>query len=163
MQLVLIRHGKAEDHGVRLTDEERELTYKGRQKVKAVAKGLCKLMVPNVIWSSPLPRAKQTAKILADAFGGQSVLEHKEIHTGNLNSLIQKWSVLPPATTLVVVGHEPSLGQWTEQLCGVALPFKKASAACIAVTSPELNRGELVWFLQARTLAELGCKKGVVK
>lgn len=164
MRLVFMRHGKAEDHGVRFTDEDRELTLKGRQKIKAVTKGIKQLLLPKAqlqIWSSPLPRARQTAQILAKRLGRLPVQEHAEIHTGELANLIQKWTGLAPDTTLVIVGHEPYLSQWAERISGVTLSFKKASAAGFTLTSPQ--EGELVWFLQAKMLAGLACKKGVAR
>lgn len=64
MQLVFVRHAKAEDGSAIINDTGRELTAKGRKKARAVAKGLLHLLGdagPVAIWTSPAARARQTA------------------------------------------------------------------------------------------------------
>ncbi|MBU2816393.1 phosphohistidine phosphatase SixA, partial [Acidithiobacillus ferrooxidans] len=79
----MVRHGKAEDPAARPSDLERELTTTGRSTVKGMAKGL-RLCVSGkvVIWTSPLPRARQTADILANAFAVKKIREHDAIAAG---------------------------------------------------------------------------------
>ena len=72
MELVLMRHGKAEPRTDAKADFERELTSIGRKKVKQAARGLAQCLYSGrdiMIWSSPLLRAVQTAEIIRGAFG----------------------------------------------------------------------------------------------
>ena len=67
MKLYLVRHGIAHDHigGAIQSDFQRPLTEEGKKETHLVALALKKLKVqPDLIVSSALTRAEQTAKIL---------------------------------------------------------------------------------------------------
>ena len=68
MRLYIVRHGIAVSHGTPgVSDEGRALTEEGIEKMRQAAKGLRSLdFIPEVILSSPLLRARQTAEILLD-------------------------------------------------------------------------------------------------
>ena len=64
-----MRHGIAADlgEGGVLKDADRPLTLEGRAKLKLAAQGLRELGVKfNVIFTSPLLRARQTAEVVAE-------------------------------------------------------------------------------------------------
>ena len=64
MKLLIMRHGEAGWHA---QDERRELTDAGRQQVARVAAQLAEGdFRPELIWCSPLVRARQTAAIVAE-------------------------------------------------------------------------------------------------
>src|SRR4028118_1349152 len=68
MELYLIRHGIAAERETYANDEERPLTDKGRKKTEKVAKQLRKHGLRfDLILTSPLVRARETAMILQDA------------------------------------------------------------------------------------------------
>ena len=72
MQIYIIRHGKALDHhDPRATsDAMRWLVDEGRDEVTTMATLLARLGVrPDLVLSSPLVRARETAEIIADALG----------------------------------------------------------------------------------------------
>ena len=72
MDLILMRHGKAELRSDAKPDFERELTSIGRKKIKQAARGLaCSLYKGRdvQIWTSPAVRTLQTAELLRLAFG----------------------------------------------------------------------------------------------
>ena len=65
MELYLVRHAIAEDRAD-AGDDERALTEAGRAKMIRATQGLRKLKVrPDLILTSPLRRARETAEILA--------------------------------------------------------------------------------------------------
>ncbi|HWQ62543.1 MAG TPA: histidine phosphatase family protein [Negativicutes bacterium] len=162
MELVLLRHAKAEEDSPALPDEQRELVPKGRKRAQAVAGGLERLLTGtgNVeIWTSPALRSRQTAEIIADELGGLAVKEHDAIYAGSLESLIAAWAEADGETTIVVVGHEPYLGIWARQLADVTVPFKKCAAAAFTLTPPDYSTGTLRWFATPKVLAALGTGK----
>ncbi|AFZ56104.1 phosphohistidine phosphatase SixA [Anabaena cylindrica FACHB-243] len=146
MELYLIRHGIAEEHQAELKDEERQLTKEGRQKTERVAQRLVKLDLHfDLILTSPLVRAQQTAEILIEA-GLSSELE--ELHhlspEGNINSWLKEWFEprnYTHSNQLALVGHEPNLSNWAENLLwGEAkerLVLKKAGM--IGIKLPEIG------------------------
>jgi phosphohistidine phosphatase len=126
MYLYLIRHGIAEDLEPLVSDsitsdEIRTLTKTGRKKFTQVAAKLHRLELNfDLIISSPLVRARQTAEILIDnQIGSQLELSSDLKPGGNLPSWLMTWNARPIDTaisTVALVGHEPNLSQWAELL-----------------------------------------------
>lgn len=125
MYLYLIRHGIATDldpHAVDsiASDELRSLTKLGRKKVEQVADRLVKLEVKfDLIITSPLVRARQTAEILLDKQLSSQLEVSQELKpSGNLPACLQEWDArsIEPTTIsqLALVGHEPNLSRWAE-------------------------------------------------
>ena len=70
MKLCFLRHGEADWPNWDKPDNERPLTERGHKEMKRVAKFLERLkLVPDVILTSPLPRASQTAEIVGKRLG----------------------------------------------------------------------------------------------
>src|SRR5947209_13148449 len=71
-ELYLVRHGVAEERGEKWPDDtKRPLTADGVERMRKAARGLERLDVQlDVILSSPLVRARQTAEILSSALEG---------------------------------------------------------------------------------------------
>jgi phosphohistidine phosphatase len=117
MILYIVRHAIAVSRGTSgMDDDDRALTDEGVSKMRQIAAGLCRLgCVPEIILSSPLVRARQTAEILLQAFGKGIELEifpalapegARGDLFGKINSLEKK-----RIQRLMIVGHKPSLGE----------------------------------------------------
>jgi len=111
MQLLVIRHGIAED-GNGKDDAQRELTEEGKLKMKNGAAGLREIVESiDVIAASPLVRAQQTADILAKVYGGQRVVTVKALMPGSEPTELLYWlEELESVEVAAIVGHEPHLG-----------------------------------------------------
>ena len=151
-----MRHGKAEPP--HRTDFDRELTEAGRRRIAEAANGLKQLLGQRAIaiWTSPLPRAKQTAEIVASTLGVGDIREHEAIYSGDLERLILATAEIPEDTTLVIIGHEPCLSAWSERISGVMLPFKLGAVACYKIKYRQPLLGKLRWFALAKMLATWG-------
>lgn len=156
MVIVLFRHGEAEDSTDMRDDGLRSLTTKGRKRTKKMAKVVNKLLPKKrriQIWSSPLLRALQTAEILADQVGVK-VKIHNAISNGDFEMLCANLKDCHEEDCVLIVGHQPFLGEWTEQLTGLQLPFRKSTAAGLRYKTNAAvdNRleGELLWYVQPR-------------
>ncbi len=158
MEIYLVRHGIASDQENYTNDEERPLTNKGLQKTSQVAKRLYQLGLRfDLILTSPLVRARQTAELLQSA-GLSSQIEESsylapasDIHAGL--SWLEKWrSQASDSKGLALVGHQPDLGSWAEILVwGEAkekLSLKKAGVIGLTVPETEslVGRGQLFWL-----------------
>src|SRR5437763_13097636 len=67
MELYFLRHGEADWPDWKKSDDERPLTKRGKKEMHEIAAFLVRLKVrPNLILTSPLPRASQTAEITAE-------------------------------------------------------------------------------------------------
>jgi phosphohistidine phosphatase len=163
--LCLVRHGIAENPSPSVADADRALTPEGSRRTAQAAAGLRKLgFAPDVILSSPLRRAVETAEIFARALGmeGAVELEPRLAGASEPEEILRGLRSRRRAASLLLVGHEPSIGMLASTLLTgspglLHLRFKKAGAAGIAVGAlPPRSPGELLWFLgpgQLRTLA----------
>src|SRR5580765_1138389 len=114
MNLYLMRHGIAEakDDPEVHNDEERALTKKGARKMRKAAKGLAHLKVDvDRILTSPLPRSRQSAEIVAKVLDLEERLEDvqeltPEAPVENLISTLSKYS---GENSLLLIGHQPQL------------------------------------------------------
>jgi phosphohistidine phosphatase len=121
MELYLIRHGIAVERGEYSEDEARPLTENGEQKTKKVAQRLQELgLYFNLILTSPLVRAKQTAAIFKEVGLGEKILTFPDLKPeGNLENWVIWWresGYNGDDNKLALVGHQPDLGNWTELL-----------------------------------------------
>lgn len=109
MKILLMRHGAAEDNAS--ADELRELSAAGREEVAAVV-DILRRFLPHLdlLASSPLPRAIQTAEYLAEAFPEANVLHLNELrqerHGQELLGFLRG---IRENHTVALVGHEPNL------------------------------------------------------
>jgi phosphohistidine phosphatase len=163
MDLYIIRHAIAQQLGQKndFTDEKRALTSDGRDKMRDTARGLRKLGVElDLIMTSPLVRAVETAEIVAAAVG----VNKKEIEqTANLapgasaDDLFAEIKKHTAAESIAIIGHQPDLGELVSKIVqgnnGLAITLKKGSVCCINVTEtvPTLH-GSLAWLLTPKQL-----------
>ncbi|MBD2387509.1 phosphohistidine phosphatase SixA [Cylindrospermum sp. FACHB-282] len=163
MELYLIRHGIAEEKETGIKDEERQLTKEGRQKTEKVAQRLVTLDLHfDLIITSPLVRAQQTAEILITAGLSSQIEESSHLKPeGNINNWLAEWlepRKYPQKTQLALVGHEPNLSNWAEILLwGEAkerLVLKKAGM--IGIKLPEIGspwgRSQMFWLTPPKYL-----------
>jgi len=114
MKVYFIRHAQAIERSSELPDEHRNLTCRGRKRFRQVAASLKKMEIsPDLILTSPKIRAVQTAEILCETirFNGE-VLISPDLATGpDLETLDSLLRARPEIRELVIVGHEPALGE----------------------------------------------------
>lgn len=113
MDLILWRHAEAEDGGPDLPDEDRKLTARGRKQAKQMARWLeSRLPKQTTVYASPTQRTRQTARALSKKFETLDALG-----TGATAVALLK-AVGWPRTegTVVIVGHQPSVGQTAAKL-----------------------------------------------
>lgn len=116
MKLYIVRHAIAVPHGTPgMADDDRELTEDGIAKMQKAAAGLRALdYLPDLILSSPLIRATQTAEILVKAFGGKIELKIVPFLApyGTRQDLYRAIGQYEKKIDrLMIVGHQPSLGE----------------------------------------------------
>jgi phosphohistidine phosphatase len=125
------------------------------------AAGLNALVAAEVVLTSPLVRAMQTAEIVAAALGKARIVQCEALATGDHDSLLEA-AARQPGATVVAVGHEPHMsGAASWLLTGdeqeVALDVKKGAAMLIRFDGRvEAGAGTLVWALPPRALRGIG-------
>ena len=163
--LYLVRHAIAEVQSATGRDADRKLTREGIAKMRQVARGLQRIGVePDVVLSSPLERAEQTAELLCRVLAPElSVRIHPPLAPGgSCKDLLRNLPHPSGAQHLFLVGHEPDLGRLAAHLLtgsptGLQLPLKKGGVVAIEVSSlPPRSRGQLQWSLTPKQLRALG-------
>ncbi len=155
MKLYLCRHGEAVDGSEELPDELRWLTAEGRRGVTEVGAVLRdEEEEPDLILTSPLVRAVQTADHLAHAvrYKGQIQVLASLAPGGRLGLVVAALAELPPDVRGVyLVGHEPQMSDWTAALsAGAAFnrKFHKGGVARLSWKhSPEPGTGKAGFYL----------------
>nr|WP_282449963.1 phosphohistidine phosphatase SixA [Microbulbifer sp. CAU 1566] len=146
--LFVLRHGHAEPFSK--SDETRALTEGGRAEVAAVCKERAsELAQVKTIWASPFVRTRQTAKIVAEAFGLE--VEIQEVLTSDtpLAELLDALGeVEEKSFPLLLVSHQPLVGELVNGLCGTGNehPMGTASLACLSSDVWALDCAELEWL-----------------
>jgi len=155
MEIYVLRHGEAEERETNRADADRKLTAKGRQDLKAVLKLARKAdAVPDVILTSPLRRAQETAAIAAEVLGCKRVMETRNLLPGATPELV--WMEIGTdykVEKILLAGHQPHLGSLIGRLleAPVMVDLKKGSMVRIA-TQGRLGppRGVLKWMITAK-------------
>src|SRR5215469_17631753 len=145
MQLYFLRHGEADWPGWIKPDDERPLTDFGKKEVRQVAKFLNRLKVKaNLVVTSPLPRALQTAEVAAKQLKTK-LRQDEGLEPGfgisELRTLLKRHG----SKVLMLVGHEPDFTSVISALTGASLKLSKAGVVLVDIDS-ETEKGKLLWL-----------------
>jgi phosphohistidine phosphatase len=115
MDLILWRHAEAEDGTPSITDEKRRLTARGEKQARQMAVWLRRHLPKKArILVSPSERTQQTAHPLQMAYE----LEPKVGVGGTAKELLEAVAWPDHDSTVLVIGHQPTLGQVAAKLLG---------------------------------------------
>jgi phosphohistidine phosphatase len=133
MRVILVRHAEAvpeEDAG---SDRDRWLSMRGRE----MARGLARLLreqdvVPDTIAASPLPRAIQTAELIAAGLDYLAAIEAWRFLEPGAQPRVAATEIAGRGGVVMVVGHEPSISMLGAYLAGrPAFPSFRTAQACV--------------------------------
>lgn len=163
VELYLIRHGLAAERGDDYPDDtKRPLTSRGIQRLKREANGLVALDVSfDLILTSPLVRARQTAEIIAAALPARPNIVNTDALApgGSHAAIMDEFVKHARRARIALVGHEPGIGELAARLIGArqAITFKKGAICRIDVRAlPPTGPGQLRWFLTPKILRQIG-------
>jgi phosphohistidine phosphatase len=150
-RVYFLRHGKAAARSEWQDDDGlRPLTPEGEKELRREAVALKRLgLAPDVIVTSPLVRARQTADIVAAGLGlEERVVEDERLARGfDARALGKVAAAHPSADQVMVVGHEPDFSATIGELTGGAVAMKKGGLARVDLAAGSPGSGELVWLL----------------
>jgi phosphohistidine phosphatase len=163
VELYLIRHGLAAQGGDSYPDDaKRPLTQQGVERLKREAEGLVELDVAfDLILTSPLVRARQTADVLAAALPSRpAIVNTNALAPGaGRSAIVDELAEHAQCRRIALVGHEPDIGELAARLIGArtAIEFKKGAICRIDVQAlPPAGPGRLRWLLTPRILRKVG-------
>ncbi len=118
--LFLIRHAKSSWKDISLDDFDRPLNKRGKKDAPLMGE-LLKIqnIKPDIIYSSPAKRTKNTVKIIADKIGYKNPIKFEpKIYETSFSTLKDIISSIDDAHNLVFLfGHNPSLNIFAEKFC----------------------------------------------
>jgi phosphohistidine phosphatase len=165
MTLYILRHGAAENEpSAGGGDGARRLSARGREKVREAAGGMRALGLKfDAILASPLPRAAETADVVAGVFpGGPEPEVLPALSTGVAPA--DTIAALKPYERhghLMIVGHEPGLSGiasllLTGSATSVSFDLKKSGMIALELHDGiERGGAQLCWTLTPRQLRRL--------
>ena len=132
-------------------DAERPLTEEGKERMARSAAVLARLDLRlDVILTSPLARARQTADIVAEALDAKGKLfDENRLGVGfNRDLLAEILRDHAGAEALMLVGHEPSFSKTISAIIGGGrIVCKKGGLACVNLGDQTSLNGELLWLI----------------
>ena len=161
MIIYFVRHASAGQHVANpKKDEKRALDETGVEQCGYVGRALAALDAQvDVIVSSPLKRAAQTASLVANEMGYEGKLLfddglRPEATFADFRKLLDKHA---KQESIMVVGHNPNLSEFVGRLisetgCEAAVDLKKGAAARLETTR---NSGVLQWCITPRIVRSL--------
>lgn len=156
MELILLRHGKAEDANVG-GDFSRVLVEKGREQARRAAR-LLKAAggLPDIVLTSPLQRARQTADEFCQTAGIPGAVTQGWLASGmNPETALAELAAFREFKRVAIVGHEPDFSTLIRLILGAqggSIEVKKGAIACVKI-QPPTRRGNLIYLIPPK-LAE---------
>ena len=140
MQLLLLRHGKAENSSPD-GDFARRLEEKGHGQARHAARVLAAAgLLPELVLCSPVLRARQTAETFSEAAGMPGPVVQPWLSCGmSPETALQELVLFPEFERLMIVGHEPDFSRLVERCLGTTadcVEIRKGSVTCIELRPP---------------------------
>ncbi len=139
MRIFLVRHGDAVSEDDAGSDRDRWLSPRGREAVRVLAKLLREQQItPDAIVCSPLPRAVQTAELLASGLDYLGAIRSLRCLEPAAQPTVAAAEILRAGRIVIVVGHEPSISALGAHLLGRPSfpPFRTAQCCAIEHGKP---------------------------
>ncbi len=155
VRMYLVRHGDAvpeEDAG---SDRDRWLSAKGREQVRILGRLLREQSVmPESILCSPLPRAVQTAELLAQALDFLGPIQSLRSLEPSAQPRVAASEISRVAEPVIVISHEPAISSLGAFLLGrPAFPqFRTAQCCAIENGKPTFSARPDLGLVQAMFL-----------
>jgi phosphohistidine phosphatase len=161
MIIYFLRHASAGEHFVNpKKDEKRALDKEGIEQCGYVGRALAAIEAQvDVIVSSPLKRATQTASLVGNEMGYEGKLQveaalRPAATFADFRKMLEKYS---RQESIMVVGHNPNLSQFlgaviSESACEASVELKKGAVARVEMRR---NSGTLQWCWTPKALRTL--------
>jgi phosphohistidine phosphatase len=161
MNLYFLRHANAGEHLINpKRDEKRALDAAGIEQCGYVGRALAAMDVQvDIIVSSPLKRAAQTASLVGNELSYEGKLQFEDAlrpaaSFADFRKLLDKYARYE---SLMVVGHNPNLSEFlgrciSETGCEAAVELKKGAVAKVELSR---NSAALHWCLTPKAIRSL--------
>ncbi|HEY0189983.1 MAG TPA: phosphohistidine phosphatase SixA [Kofleriaceae bacterium] len=134
MRIYLVRHGDAVPEEQAGSDRDRWLSAQGREAARVLARLLREQGVaPDAILTSPLPRAVQTAELLAAGLDQLGVVTSLRCLEPSAQPRVAAHAIRDAGAAVLVVSHEPLISALGAFLTGLPGFPQFRTAQCCAI------------------------------
>jgi len=134
MRIYLVRHGDAVPEEEAGSDRDRWLSARGREHARVLGRLLREQRLePDVILSSPLPRAMQTAELLAQSLDYLGVVTSLRCLEPSAQPRVAATEIMARGTSVLVVSHEPAISSLGAYLMSRPAFPQFRTAQCCAI------------------------------
>ena len=145
-QVWLLRHGEAVPHDSK-SDDERELTPRGRRQAEVAGSALAKLGAEfAACYTSPKLRALETAQLACRSLNIEPAADVSIGGRFSRDDVVELLHAHGDEDRILIVGHEPTFSQVVHDFTGARIDFKKGGLAAFRTS------GELLVLLRPREL-----------
>jgi len=134
MRIYLVRHGDAVPEEEAGSDRDRWLSPRGREHARMLGRLLREQRVePDIILCSPLPRAVQTAELLAQSLDYLGVLTSLRCLEPSAQPRVAATEIMARGASVLVVSHEPAISSLGAYLMSRPAFPQFRTAQCCAI------------------------------
>ncbi len=156
MVAYFLRHADAEPRVT--SDHERKLTPKGLEQSEKVGKFMVRCgLLPEIVLTSPVVRARQTAQIVAEKLGDAEISEVDWLACGmSAETCLMELKAHQGTASVLLVGHEPDFSETIATMLGVsdagAIKVRKAALTGIELLDFRPGQGQMHFLIPARLM-----------
>jgi len=134
VRIYLVRHGDAVPEDDAGSDRDRWLSPHGREAARVLGRLLREQAVaPDAILASPLPRAVQTAELLATSLDYLGTVISLRCLEPAAQPRVAGSAILSAGASVLVVSHEPAISALGAHLLGIPAFPQFRTAQCCAI------------------------------
>lgn len=150
MDILFVRHAESESFHFGVMDLKRRLTASGKKNFqKNLPELIDKLESKNTqnieLWSSPAYRALETTEIISKSLRQKTKSVYDFIYHGSFEALQAEVKNVEVDKTIIIVGHEPILGDWIHHITGEQLTVKNGHIINIHIENESMFKGKIEW------------------
>ncbi len=155
MDLFLLRHADANTEAA--SDDGRKLSDKGEGQAKKVARFIeAQHLEPDLILTSPVRRAQQTAEVIATHLRAELVTVRWAACGMHPEAALDELRAYVKFDRVILVGHEPDFSQLAAHLLGLRDPtqirIRKASLTFLELAALTPGAARLQWSVPCRMM-----------
>jgi phosphohistidine phosphatase len=156
MIIYFLRHAEAEDCAD--SDFKRRLTPKGLEQAEKVGKFCVRYgLIPEVILTSPVVRAKQTAESVGKLLGNPTSAAESWLACGmSASACLGELRAYEKLSHVMLVGHEPDFSEAIAVMIGLPdsdhLHIRKASLTAVSLRAFQPGNGQIEFSVPVRLM-----------
>lgn len=134
VRIYLVRHGDAVPEEEAGSDRDRWLSSRGRESARVLGRLLREHgITPDVILASPLPRAVQTAELLAQSLDYVGIVTSLRCLEPAAQPRVASNAIMNAGGAVIAVSHEPAISAIGAHLLGIPAFPQFRTAQCCAI------------------------------